>query len=188
MQLIQVKSQMSMRTMRPRKPESVTGCKELIQTLSGNSGARIVGRSRFIKGIVAIFQIKFEYCDPNANVEFLSRPGCDSDNCYPQELYNMFCGNGGPCTFTEPWPTGGNPTITGSDYTFYAEAVFTFYPDGEDPVECPKSWSASGNALDHCVDGCSGGGYDPPNTPVPTEEGGGGGGSTATPDPDPPGD
>ena len=50
-----------MRTMRPRKPESVTGCKELIQTLSGNSGARIVGRSRFIKGIVAIFKKKFEY-------------------------------------------------------------------------------------------------------------------------------
>ena len=53
MQLIQVKSQMSMRTTRPRNPESVTGCRELIQSLSGNSGARIVGRSRFIKGILA---------------------------------------------------------------------------------------------------------------------------------------
>jgi hypothetical protein len=129
------------------------------------------------------------HCDPNANVEFLSRPGCPND-CYPQELYNMFCGNGGPCTYTEPWPIGGNPTITGTDYTFYAEAEFTFYPEGEDPVECIKTWSASGNAPDHCVGGCSGGGYDPPDPPPPTEEGGGGGdgGGEPTPDPNPPDD
>ena len=133
------------------------------------------------------------HCGSSSNVEFFSRPGCATDNCYPQEIYNMFCGDGGPCTYNEPWPTGGNPTITGTSFTFEAEAVFTFWADdtGEaEDIECVKTWTASGNAPDHCVGGCSGGSYDPPNTPEPTEEGGGdgGGGSTATPDPDPPGD
>jgi hypothetical protein len=131
------------------------------------------------------------HCDPNSNIEFFSRPGCP-DDCYPQEIYNMFCKDYGRCSYNEPWSTSTNYVMTGENYTFFAEAVFTFYPDGEDPVECTKTWNAAGNAPDHCVGGCGGGGgYDPPNTPEPTEEGGGGGGGGGgepTPDPDPPGD
>jgi hypothetical protein len=42
-----------MRTIRPRNPAILTGWRELIHIASGNSGARTVGFSRFIKRIVA---------------------------------------------------------------------------------------------------------------------------------------
>lgn len=131
---------------------------------------------------------KTKHCGSSSNVEFFSRPGCSSDDCYPQEIYNMFCGDGGPCNY-DPWNTG-NPTITGSNYTFHAEATFVFRAadtgEAED-VECYKTWDASGNAKDH-----SGGGSSswPDPTPPPTPGGGGGGGGspTSTPDAGGPGD
>ena len=134
------------------------------------------------------------HCDPNSNIEFFSRPGCDYSGCYPMELYNMFCEDRYNCTYNEPWSTNGNDVISGTNYTFFAEAVFTFYASdtGEpEDIDCVKTWSASGNAPDHCVSGCGGGGYDPPDpAPTPGEGGGGGGGGGGdpTPDPDPPGD
>ena len=133
---------------------------------------------------------KSGHCGSSSNVEIFSRAGCEE--CWPQEIYNMFCGEGGPCTYNEPWDTGGNPTITGTNYSFEAHATFTFWADdtGEDEdIECEKSWYASGNAPDHS--GGGGGSFDPPDPPPPTEEGGGGGGGGGedpTPDPDPPGD
>jgi hypothetical protein len=131
------------------------------------------------------------HCNPNANVEFLSRPGYPSDP-YPQELYNMFCKDYNLCSYNEPWSTSTNLVMTGTSYTFHAEATFTFRAadTGEAAdIDCFKEWDASGNAPDHCVGGCSGGGYTPPDTPeAPGGGGGGGGGGTSTPDPSPPGD
>jgi hypothetical protein len=129
-----------------------------------------------------------DHCDPNSNIEFVSRPGCP-DDCWPAEIYNMFCKDYGMCNYNEPWSTNTNYVITDSNYTFSAEAVFTFYPSGEPALDCPHSWSASGNAPDHFGGGEST--YNPPAPPEPTEEGGGGGdggGEEPTPDPNPPGD
>lgn len=128
------------------------------------------------------------HCDPNSNIEFVPRPGCP-DDCWPQEIYNMFCVNYDSCNYNEPWSTNSNGVITGSNYSFSADAVFTFYPSGKPALDCPHSWSASGNAPDHF--GGGGSTYDPPAPPEPTEEGGSGGdggGEEPTPDPNPPGD
>jgi hypothetical protein len=132
------------------------------------------------------------HCDPNSNIEFFSRPGCP-DDCYPQEIYNMFCKNYDKCNYNEPWSTNTNYVMTGTNYSFSAEATFTFLASDtgeDDDIDCVKTWSASGNAPDHCVGGCGGGGgYDPPDIPDPPDGGGGGGGGEdPTPDPDPPGD
>ena len=127
---------------------------------------------------------KTRHCGSNSNVEFVSRPGCPSD-CYPTEIYNMFCGDGGPCTYNEPWSSNANPVITGSSYTFEAQATWTFYASdtGEaEDIECVKTWDVSGNAKDH-----SGGGSSswPDPTPASSEGGGGGGGGGGSPTPDP---